>query len=96
MVSKADIDACLADNPILHVTPGALSASKAKGAKVLKDFPPAPPVQVNLSDDDEPGDDLLSQGDETQSDDEPQVVVHQTGKRKGKALAKPLPKRPKV
>ena len=91
-----DLDACLANNPFLSTTPGALSAAKAKGAKMLKDLPPAPPAQVNLSDDDEPGGDTFSQGEETESDDEP-PVVHQKGKRKGKAPAKlPPQKRPKV
>ena len=89
-----DLDACLADNPLLHTTPGALSASKGKGVKLP---PPAPPAQIHLSDDDEPGDGSFSQSDETESDDEPKIIVHQKGKRKGKAVVKPPPsKRPKV
>ena len=87
----ADIDKCLENNPLLSVTPGALSAAKAKGAKVLKASSHAPPAPVLLSDNDE------SDEEGTESDDEPPVEVQQKGKRKGKGPSKvPPSKRPKT
>ena len=91
-----DLDKCLEDNPILAITPGALSAAKVKGVKAHKVLPPAPPTQVDLSDDDEIEGDQ-SQEEVTESDEEPPVVVHQKGKRKGKGPARvPPSKRPKM